>query len=961
MDVNASISMSILLPERQDRAHSRYSWHVVAGRVEHRRQHRRLPSGTVTFLLSDVEGSTRAWEVDAGVMSAALARHDELIESCVQDHAGQVVRPRGEGDSRFAVFQRASDGVAAAHAIQMALISENWPTDEPVRVRIALHTGETEQRDEDYYGRTINRCARIRSIAHGGQVLLSGITANLTRNLLPEGVRLRDLGEHHLKDIGEPEHIFQLVGPGLLADFPPPLSLYPPRHNLPKHSTPIVGRSSEATALCELLCDPEVRVVTITGTGGIGKTRLAEHVAMELIGSFSDGVLRVALASVREADDVLAAIGRVLGVRETGDMALSTRLADFLGPKSVLLVLDNFEQVVAAAPDIAELVQVCPNLKLLATSRGPLRVYSEHEMPLSPLTVPPQWIESAAQLEQYPAAKLLIDRARAAQPGFEVGDSQAMVIASICARLDGIPLAIELAAARIRVLSPEDLLARLDHSLQILVGGPRDKPLRQQTMRGAIEWSYQLLEDGPQGLLRELAVFVGGWSLEAAEALADSKTAVVNGLEALIDAGLVREPLVIEGERRFRFFEAVREFALEQLGELGDLEPARRRHADYFVGLADRAAPFLEAGADHSRWLGVLAIERDNLRAAMHWCIERDETERALRMGGAIWRYWFLDGTEGHIDEWRTALLNLLERSSDRTRHTARALVGAGVLSSRLGDLVRARALYVDALSLAREVQDANCIAAALHNLGWLAMRSGDLAGAQQLLRQAVAVARAHGERGREVVSLNVLGVLAEQQDDFQTARLTYAEAVGTCEALGDVIGVASALARQGLAAARAGELAQAARLCQTAVELAGEYGHATLAWAWVDLAHVRFLQSQFIDAHALCLNAAGISDDTDYGHQWQTSALRGLAAIASANDDPELAVTLFATAAATRPASFGRRTAAFDDRVSNEWELAASSALDSHAADAARSVGARLTVEHAVTLAKQMHLASTF
>jgi predicted ATPase/class 3 adenylate cyclase len=915
---------------------------------------RNLPTGIVTFLLTDVEGSTRAWELEPQQMSAALVRHDAMIESTVREHGGRIVRPRGEGDSRFGVFVRASDAIVAAWAIQRALTMEPWPTTDPLSVRIALHTGETELRDGDYYGKTINRCARLRALAHGGQVLVSGVSAQLAKEPLPAGVELRYLGEHRLKDLTDPERVFQLVGPDLRSEFPRLLSFDAHRHNLAVQKTPLIGRGSEVDVLRQLLLDPWVRLVTITGTGGIGKTRLAAQVAAEMLESFADGVYMVLLAALDDAANVLPAIARSLGVREKSGTSLEASLADFLRHRNLLLVLDNFEQLVEAADGVAGLLSTCPQLKVLITSRAPLRVYGEREVPLSPLSLPSVQAPTASELSEYDAARLFIERAQAVRADFLVTDTTAPTIADICGRLDGLPLAIELAAARVKLLSPEGMLARLDRRLHdVLVGGPRDRPRRQQSMRGAIDWSYDLLDPELQVLFRRLSVFVGGWTLEAAEAVSATSGDVLDGLGPLVDASLVREVGTVGGESRFALFETIREYALEHLARSGDLAATHRRHTDYFIGISEQAAPHLEAGSQYSAWLQALAVEQDNLRLAMRWCLENGETDRGLRLGGAMWRYWFLDGTGPQIGDWLKALLLLLDQRTGERMYRARVLTGAGVLSTQQGEFAQAEALHTEGLALARELGDGSRIAACLHNLGWHAIRRNELSRAQPLLAEAVAVARACGDRGREVISLNVMGGLAALQRDYTTAGALYRQAAQTCQALGDTAGVASAFARQGFAAAMQGEVAEAAQLCEQAVALARDPGHGILAWACLDLAYVRFLQGQYREARALCLEPLGMLDETDFGRQSQSAGLRGLAVLASVSGQAEQALRLFAAAEAIRPASKGLRFDVFDTEAAEHW-TASANALGPQAALTAISSGREMSVQQALAYALQ-------
>nr|MBA2362022.1 adenylate/guanylate cyclase domain-containing protein [Chloroflexia bacterium] len=459
-----------------------------------------LPTGTVTFLFTDVEGSTALWERDSEAMRRATARHDEIIGECVESNSGSLVRPRGEGDSRFAVFGRASDAVGAAASIQSALYVEQWPTSKPLRVRMAIHTGEAELRAADYYGNAVNRCARLRSAAHGGQTVLSSVTQELVRDHLPGDVSLRDLGNHRLKDLARPERIFQLLVPGVLSESAPLETLDTHPNNLPAQPTLFIGREQELRQLCDLLMRDDVRLVTLTGPGGTGKTRLSLQAAAEVLHRFKDGAYSVDLSPLSEPELVLPAIAQALGVTEGGDQSLAEAVAEHLMDKELLLVLDNFEQVSDAAPQISALLNA-PALKVLTTSRIPLRIAAEREFPVPSLSLPDlkRDVEVEA-LSQYEAVRLFIERAQAVRPDFMITNENAPAVAEICVRLDGLPLAIELAAARVRMLPPQALLSRLDSRLRLLTGGARDLPERQRTLRGAIDWSHTLLSPEEQVL-----------------------------------------------------------------------------------------------------------------------------------------------------------------------------------------------------------------------------------------------------------------------------------------------------------------------------------------------------------------------------------------------------------------------------------------------------------------------------
>jgi predicted ATPase/class 3 adenylate cyclase len=917
-----------------------------------------LPTGTVTFLFTDVEGSTGLWEQYPDAMRSALVRHDAVIEFSVEQHRGLLVRPRGEGDSRFAVFARASDAVGAAYSIQRALVTEVWSTPKPLRVRLALHTGEADLRDGDYYGAAVNRCARLRAVAHGGQVLLSGVTAELAGAALPAGVDLRNLGRHRLKDLTEPQQVFQLVHSELPAEFAPLLSLDAHRHNLPVQATSLIGREPEVADVRRRLLEPGVRIVTLTGAGGVGKTRLALQAAAEVLEHFTDGVFVVPLAALSEAALVVPTISQTVGVREQNGASLQASLGKFLHDKSLLLVLDNFEQVLPAATPVAELLSACPLLRVLVTSRAPLRVYGEQEFSVPPLRLPIAPWPSPERLSQYDAVRLLVERARAVKPDFTVTTETGPAIAEICARLDGLPLAIELAAARIKLLPPEALLARLDQRLKLLVGGPRDRPARQQTLRSTIDWSFNLLDAGQQAVFRRLAVFVGGCTLEAAERICATKgelqVEMLDALGALVDESLLRQEAHLGAEPRFGMLETIREYALEQLEVSGDTEATRRRHVDYFIAMGEQAAPE-NAGAEYARWLDQLERDQDNLRAALHWCVENGDVERGLQLGGAVSRYWFLQGSLSEGREWLQALLRIVG-GAVRSALRARALDGAGVLASQQGDHVAAQALHEESLAIGRELGDQARIASSLHNLGTLAQRSGDSAMARSVLEEVVAKSRAAGDRPREAYTLDALGGVLAEQGEYQAACRRYGESAAIYRDLEDKMGMASAIGRQGFAALTGGDVATAQTLCREALELARESGHKpTIAWCCLDLALVRLQQADYANARALFVESLLLRDRSGVARTRVALALQGLASVAAAMDQPERALRLFGSTAAfltaSAPGYWGPGMGLH--RIWREpWEARASSALGEEAAAEALSAGSAQPIDQAIAYA---------
>jgi predicted ATPase/class 3 adenylate cyclase/DNA-binding CsgD family transcriptional regulator len=753
-----------------------------------------LPSGTVTLLFSDIEESTR-------LLQQLGTQYSELLNTCRHFQRTAFEKNHGyevdtQGDAFFVSFARASDAVAAAVAAQRALANHPWPEGVSVRVRMGLHTGEPGLSAEGYVGLDVHRAARIMGCAHGGQILLSQTTRALVEHDLPTGVSLRELGAHRLKDLQQPIHLFQLVIPDLPTDFPPLLTLDRHTHNLPVQLTSFIGREKEVAKVSQLLLRDDVRLLTLTGPGGIGKTRLGLQVAAELSDHFADGVFFVNLAPIGDPALVLPTIAQTLGVQESATRPMLDILQAVLLEKQMLLVLDNFEQVVGAAVEVAALLARCPRLKVLVTSRATLHLSGEHQFPVTPLTLPdPGHPPDLIALSQYEAVALFIARATAARPEFQVTNATATAIAEICVRLDGLPLAIELAAARITLLPPQALLARLGQRLALLTGGVRDAPARQHTLRSTIAWSYDLLEDEEQRLFRRLCVFVGGMTLSAVEAvsaaLGEESGSVLDGIASLIDKSLLRQSEPHGEQPRFVMLETIREYGWEALSASGEAETTRQAHAAYYLALAKEAAPKL-LGPQLAQWMRWLELEHDNLRAAMNWLLERGEAAMALRMGAALALFWELHYS---FHEGWNVLSRALEASEEvPERVRARGLVAAGWMALRLGHFERAEMLCQESLALFRSIGDRAGMGHAVFLLAQSADERGDVVAALSRYKESIVLNREASNKTLIAWSLILEAYVALFQGEYAGARAGIEESLALFREMSNPYGTAYTL-----------------------------------------------------------------------------------------------------------------------------------------------------------------------
>jgi len=908
-----------------------------------------LPTGTVTFVFTDIEGSTRMLQ-HLGDADAAqvFADHRRLLRAAIAAGGGQELSDQGDGF--LMVFADAKNAVVAAVAAQRVLADHPWPQDVNVRVRMGLHTGDPITTEDGYVGIDIHRAARISQVAWGGQIIVSHRTRELLEHALPEGMSLRDLGQHRLKDLQRPEQIFQILGPGLPADFPPLRSLDPKLTNLPTQYSSFIGREREMIQIKELFA--RARLVTLTGPGGTGKTRLAVQVTADLSDRFTDGLWLVDLSGVTDPAGVPRAAAAVLGVRELPNEPLAVTIAEGLGSRKVLLVVDNCEHVISACAGLTDsLLQTCPNLNVLATSREVLGLVGEVAFPVPSLGLPDlDRLPSADALTGYEAVQLFVDRARAAVPAFHVTERNAAALVQVCRRLDGIPLAIELAAARVKVLSVGEIVTRLDERFRLLTAGSRTAPPRHQTLQATMDWSYGLLPEPERALLRRLSVFAGGCTIEAVAGVCatDGVDAgeVVDLLTRLVDKSLVIANTE-DGAARYRLLETVKEYGRERLREAGEETVIRRRHLEQYLTLAEQAEPELR-GHQQSDWLDTLDREHDNLRAALDVSLIGD-ADTALRLAGTL--LWFWD-TRGHFSEgrdWFRRVLSVPGESTPRMR--AHALIAAGHLAWHQSEYAQAEALIEEGLALFTEHDDAAGIANALWFLGLVLFERGDQARAVEIYERGLALYRELGDRRGVMEMLLWLGYAMIAQGDTARAEELFNAALALARELQVPRGIAIALRGLGDTAARQGDRARAKTLFEESLNTFRQIGAKVFYSGLLRrLGTVARFEGDYARAHALLKESLLCSKDL--GEKLGiVSCLEDLAGVAQTSGQHERAVRLFSAASVLREALGG--PTAFWEPTEHTHDLAnGREALPPRVFATAWTEGAAMTLEQVMDYA---------
>lgn len=797
------------------------------------------------FLIADIRGYTRFTQEHGDDAAAQLAaRFARFAAETVATYNGTLIELRG--DEALAVFTSPRQAIRAAIALQSCFAAESAREPSlPLDVGIGLDAGEAVPVMGGYRGGALNLAARLCSLAGPGEIFASETLVGLARKM--EGFAYLDRGQVNLKGLSDPVHVIQVVPEDDIPSNVPRFTIHvTPTSNLPTQATSFIGREQEVAAITTMVRRDDVCLLTLTGPGGTGKTRLVLQVANAVLNDFADGVFFVPLAPLTDPDLVASAVATTLAVREQGNQGLADLLKEHLRARELLLVLDNFEHVVEAAPLVGELLAACPRLKVLATSRTVLRLAAEHDYAVPPLAVPDlARLPDVASMRQYDAVALFIQRAQAAKADFAITNESAPAVAEICARLDGLPLAIELAAARIRLFPPHALLSRLSKRLQVLTGGARDLPTRQQTLRGAIDWSYGLLNEGEKRLFARLAVFAGGCTIEAAETVCDAGGDLgmdaLDGLSSLVEKSLLQQ--VGENEPRLVMLETIREYAAERLEESGDQDQVRRHHTQYYLLLAEEAEPEL-TGPDQRMWLDRLEVEHDNIRAGLRQAFDQGDVEVGLRLVAAVWPLWY---AHAHFREGMRWLEQGLAQGTGVSEPVlARALAGGGTLARLQGDYPRAVAMHEESLQLLRGVGEKLDVARALSSLGQALEKEGDYERAKALFEEAIALHRELGNKRGIIRSLGFLAWVAVKQGDADQAVALAQESLAVNQDVGDKWTEAATLHTLGTALWKQGDVERAEKVLKASLSLSRDLqAKLVIAYCLEELAGVAATRSR--------------------------------------------------------------------------------------------------------------------
>ena len=947
------------------------------------------PSGTVTFLFTDIEGSTKLAQEHPDKWESVREKHHNILQSAMDAHNGYVFQI--VGDAFCVAFHTASDGLHAAIDAQRKLPSENWG-DTPIKVRMGIHTGEAQlQTTGDYHGYlAMSRVQRLMSAGHGGQVLVSQATQELIRDDLPKDISLRDLGEKRLKDLIRPEHIYQLVIFNLLVDFPPLKTLDIYRHNLPPQLTSFIGREKEMMEVKQALA--EHRLVTLTGSGGAGKTRLSLQVAADLLDSFPNGIWFVELAPITDPDLIPQTILSAADMQTQQGRSAVDSLMDFLREKTSLLILDNCEHLIEACAKLADtLLHTAPKLKILASSREALGVKGEQAWHVPSLSIPDvKHLPVLEQLSQYEAVRLFIDRAALVQPHFAVTNDNAPAVAQICLRLDGIPLAIELAAARVKVLKAEQIAERLNDRFHLLTGGSRTALPRQQTLRALIDWSYDLLSENEKLLIRRLSVFIDGWTLEAAEQVCSDEHIhaedVLDLLTHLVDKSLV---VIDEGKSqlRYRMLETVRQYAREKLLESGEGEKIRTQHLTYFLNLTEEAEPHLDH-TEQLEWLERLELDHDNLRTALEWAKEGSKTIEGLRLATALWRYWYLHSYIAEGYEWLIQTLQEEDNSTLSLNVRAKALYRAAHLAFFKGEtLERIRILLEESRELNQKLSDDDGYAFTLLLMAWLyepqegmklykqaleyALRTrslwliagiylnmantevelGDNKQFILYLDECVSLYRKMGDRWGLAYSLWNRAISNRLSSNYAAMESLLSESLSYFTELGYKVGIRTILLEQANLAFLRRNYKQASLLCEKILVFAREIGHrGDELTALRRLGHITCLTGDYNKARSLLVEASTGAKEIN-NQELIGSCLEEFAVLAVVHGEAKRSAALFGATEIHRKTIHHVLLAI--DSIEVDKDIAAARAqLDEAAFNAAWAEGCAMTLEQAIDYA---------